>query len=64
MGSTKLSLVFCISFALVIPSLLADFEVFDEVLKQRADEAKQAALEAYNPNPEEITETFNAKVTK
>ncbi|KAH7532610.1 hypothetical protein FEM48_Zijuj04G0039800 [Ziziphus jujuba var. spinosa] len=64
MVSTKLSLVFFISFALVIPSLLADFGVFDEVLKQRADEAKQAALEAYTPNPEEITDIFNAQVTK
>lgn len=64
MVSTKLNLVFLVAFALVIPTLLADIGVFDEVWQQRAEEARQAALEAYTPNPEEVTENFNAQVTE
>ncbi|KAF3444755.1 hypothetical protein FNV43_RR14448 [Rhamnella rubrinervis] len=62
--STKLNLVFLVAFALVIPTLLADIGLFDEVWKKRAEEARQVALDAFTPDPEEVTENFNAQVTK
>lgn len=64
MVSAKLSLVFLVSFAFLVPTLLAHIGVFDEVWKQRADEARVAAFEAFTPDPEEVTDGFNAQVTK
>lgn len=35
---------------------------FDAVWRQRAKEAQKAALEAYNPHPEKVTNSLNKKV--
>jgi pectate lyase len=64
MVSTKLGLIFCVSFAVLIPSLWANIAEFDDYWQQRADEAKKAALEAYHPNPEEVTEQINTHVNE
>lgn len=63
-GTTKLGLVFLIGFVVLIPSLQADIGDFDESWQQRAEEAHKAALEAYDPNPEEVTDSFNEEVDK
>ena len=59
-GAKLLLLIF--AFAIIIPSLEAGIADFDEVWQQRAQEAKKAALEAYQPHPEEVTENFNEHV--
>uniref|UniRef100_A0A2N9FAB7 Pectate lyase n=1 Tax=Fagus sylvatica TaxID=28930 RepID=A0A2N9FAB7_FAGSY len=64
MVSTKLGLIFCVSFAVLIPSLWANIAEFDDYWQQRADKAKKAALEAYHPNPEEVTEQINTHVNE
>lgn len=64
MAATKLRLVFFVSLAVLVPSLQANIGEFDEFWQQREAEAKKAALEAYQPNPELITEQFNSKVNE
>ncbi|PON95893.1 Pectate lyase [Trema orientale] len=64
MSVTKLGLLFFISFVILIPSRLANIAEFDESWQQRAEEAQKAALEAYDPNPEEVTENLNFEVSK
>ncbi|XP_041004880.1 pectate lyase-like [Juglans microcarpa x Juglans regia] len=62
MAVTKLRLVFFVSLAVLIPSLQANIGEFDEFWQKREVEAKKASLEAYQPNPEMVTEQFNSKV--
>lgn len=64
METTKLCLIFLVYFAVLIPSLQANISEFDNFWQQRAEEAKKAALKAYEPNPEKITEQLNSKVYK
>ena len=64
MSGTKLGLIFFISFVVLIPSRLANIAEFDESWQQRAEEAQKAALEAYDPNPEEVTDNLNYEVSK
>lgn len=63
MEATKLSLlIFFVSFAALVPTLRANIGEFDEVLQKKAEQARLAALEAYTPNPEEVTEHLNLHV--
>ncbi|KAF8399421.1 hypothetical protein HHK36_015286 [Tetracentron sinense] len=55
---------FFFSSAVIIPTLRAHIGDFDEVWQKRAEEAKKAALEAYDPNPDEVTNHFNTHVDK
>lgn len=64
MDVAKLRLIFFFSFATIIPRLWADIGNFDEVWRQRAENASKVALESYDPNPEEITNQFNYRVHK
>ncbi|KAF8390257.1 hypothetical protein HHK36_024782 [Tetracentron sinense] len=48
----------------MVPTLRAHIGDFDEVWQQRAEEAKKAAIDAYHPNPEEVTDHFNTHVNK
>lgn len=64
MEATKLRLVFFVSLAVLIPSLQANIDEFDEFWKKREAESKKAALDAYQPNPEVVTEQFNSKVNE
>lgn len=57
-------LLFFVSFAVIVPTLHAHIASFDDYWKQRAEEAQKAAQEAYNPNPEEITNDLNSHVNK
>ncbi|XP_057953943.1 pectate lyase [Malania oleifera] len=56
------SLIFFFSLAVLVPILQADIGELDEVWQQRAEAAKQAALNAYHPNPEQVTRQFNSYV--
>lgn len=67
--ASKLDLVlFMISFCILVPSLRAsianDSNVgqFDAVWKERELKAEKAALKAYQPNPEKVTDDFNESV--
>jgi len=62
MAATRLSLILLVSFAVIVPSLRAHIAEFDKFWQQKSEEAKKAALEAYQPNPEEITEQLNWRV--
>ena len=64
LGTTKLGLVFLIGFVVLIASLKAEISDFDDSWQKRAEEAHKAALEAYDPNPEEVTDSFNEEVDK
>ncbi|GMY26063.1 putative pectate lyase p59 [Fagus crenata] len=57
-------LLFFVSFAVIIPTLHAHIAEFDDYWKLRAEQARKDALEAYNPQPEEITSNFNYHVNK
>jgi pectate lyase len=55
---------FFFAFAMMISTLRAHIGEFDEVWQQRAKEAEKAALEAYHPDPENVTRQFNIRVAK
>ena len=61
-GKAFICCCFFLSFALIVPTLHAKIAKLDNFLKQRADEAKQAAEKAYNPHPEEVANSFNKQV--
>ncbi|KAJ8749877.1 hypothetical protein K2173_013792 [Erythroxylum novogranatense] len=63
MKMAKLTLIFLISFASMIPSLRGNIGHFDEVWQKRAEEAKKNLLEAYVPDPENVTDSFNLHVS-
>ncbi|KAF4376650.1 hypothetical protein CsatB_021650 [Cannabis sativa] len=63
-ATTKLGFIFLISFLVLIPTLLAHIGGYDEEWQKRAEESKKAALEAYEPNPEQVTENLNYEVNK
>lgn len=62
MASNRSSFLFLTLFAV---SCIAQgsIEGFDDYWTKRAEEAKEAALKAFNPNPEEVTAHFNANVS-
>lgn len=67
MASLKVGLVlFMCSFCVLIPCLKANdnstIAVFDTVYQEREKEAEIAALKAYQPHPEEVTEDLNKNV--
>lgn len=61
-NSTIFFSFFLFYFAVIIPTINGRYVELDDFLKQRADNAFQAALSAYNPDPESITENFNEEV--
>lgn len=67
MASLKVGLVlFMCSFCVLISCLKANdnstIAVFDTVYQEREKEAEVAALKAYQPHPEEVTEDLNKNV--
>lgn len=50
------------SMAVMIPTLRAGIAEFDDFLLQEADEAKKAALQAFDPNPMNVTDHLNHHV--
>lgn len=65
MEAKRLSIwFFAACLAVLAPSLRAhepNFEI-DDYWRQRAEEAQNAALEAYHPNPEEVADGLNYHV--
>lgn len=57
-----LKLLMISAFVMIFPTLNANIANFDEVWQKRAEEAKKAAYEAYQPHPEEVTNNFNQQV--
>ena len=55
-------LVLSLFLAAIFPTLRAKIADFDEVWQKRAEDAKKASLEAYNPHPERVTQNFNKQV--
>lgn len=62
MEAVQLRLIFFFTFVVIIPTLTANIGYFDPVWQQRAKAAKETTKQAYQPNPEEVTEDFNAHV--
>ncbi|KAI4329609.1 hypothetical protein MLD38_027977 [Melastoma candidum] len=62
MGSFGYKSVLVIVVAFVIVTVQAHIAHFDEVWQKRAEAARKAALEAYQPNPENVTDEFNHRV--
>ncbi|KAF8010848.1 hypothetical protein BT93_J1482 [Corymbia citriodora subsp. variegata] len=56
--------VFALSLAALVPSLEAHIGEFDDYWQKRAEKAQKAALEAYSPDPENVTSHFNLRVHK
>ncbi|XP_030447198.1 pectate lyase-like [Syzygium oleosum] len=54
--------ILALSLAVLVPSLEAHIGEFDEYWQKRAEEAQKDALEAYNPDPENVTAHFNSRV--
>ncbi|KAL5725015.1 pectate lyase [Ranunculus cassubicifolius] len=52
-------LIIFFSLAILAQLVIANIGEYDEVWKKRAEEAKKNAMEAYQPNPDEITEHLN-----
>lgn len=64
-SSRNVGLLVClVSFFVLIRSLRADIGDFDETWQKRAEEAQKAALDAYDPDPEDSTDVFNQEVGK
>ncbi|KAI4384240.1 hypothetical protein MLD38_002420 [Melastoma candidum] len=61
MAAVKWSVLF-LSVAVVAPVLRAADPVPDEYWQKRAEEAQKANLEAYNPNPLDVTNSLNLHV--
>lgn len=63
MGALDHKLVFAFAFlAVMVPVLRANIADFDEVWQKRAEEAKKAAMDAYEPDPDKVAEDFNQRV--
>jgi pectate lyase len=65
MGAVKnYMLLVLFALAMQTSTLKAGIANFDEYWKKRAEEAKEASREAYEPNPEKVTKHFNDEVHK
>ena len=51
-----------VSMAVLMPTLRAGIAEFDDFLLQKSEEAKQASLEAFHPDPMNVTDHFNQHV--
>ncbi|KAG5521151.1 hypothetical protein RHGRI_033638 [Rhododendron griersonianum] len=56
------ALVFLVSLAVMIPALHAHIGEYDEYWQNKAKEAKKAAAETFNPNPEVVINNLNKDV--
>lgn len=56
--------LFFVSFAVFVPTLHASIGDFDEYWKNRAEQAHQDALKAFNPDPLNVTNQFNLHVNQ
>ncbi|XP_058193375.1 probable pectate lyase P59 [Rhododendron vialii] len=56
------ALVFLVSLVVMIPALHAHIGEYDEYWQNKANEAKKAAAETFNPNPEDVINNLNKDV--
>lgn len=61
-GIKLIGFVLALSLAALVPSFEAHIGEFDEYWKKRAEEAQKDALEAYHPDPQNVTAHFNSRV--
>lgn len=65
MEANKFSLIFfCVLCLAIFPTLKANIGHFDQVWQKRSEEAKNAAQQAFKPNPEKVTADVNKHVNK
>ncbi|CAI0453526.1 unnamed protein product [Linum tenue] len=57
----KYVFILFLSFATIVPCLLANIAYYDDVWQKRAEEAKKNTLEAYVPNPLETDEDADSQ---
>jgi len=63
MKSSKFSLLlFYVIFLAILPTLKAKIGHFDHVWQRRLKEAREAAKQAYKPDPMKVTSDFNTHV--
>ena len=63
MGKTTLTLLFLCGLAVIFPVLKANVvEDYDDFWQKQEEEAKEAAILAYNPNPDEVVHHLNHHV--
>ncbi|KAJ4706447.1 Pectate lyase family protein [Melia azedarach] len=62
MELASLRFIFFFTIAAFIPSLSVNIFYSDEVWRRRAEEAMNATIEAYDPNPEDAAHQFNMHV--
>ncbi len=62
MEPMKLILLLLCFFVAIFPITRAHIADFDEEWQKRAEEARKVALEAYQPNPEDVIDHFNNQV--
>nr|CAN69905.1 hypothetical protein VITISV_001007 [Vitis vinifera] len=60
--SSSLLLLFFVLFAVIAPTIRANIAEYDDYWKEREEEAKKAALEAFHPTPQEVNDHFNLHV--
>jgi len=65
MESSNFSLLFFyVIFLAILPTLQANIGQFDHVWHRRLKEAREAAKQAYKPNPMKVTAEFNTHVMR
>lgn len=61
-SAARVALLVMAALAITIPCLEANIGEFDNYLRQKAKQARRAALEAYEPNPLNVTSELNKHV--
>lgn len=61
-SAARVSLLLMAALAITIPCLEANIGEFDEYLREKAKQARRAALEAFEPNPLNVTSEINKHV--
>ncbi|OWM75976.1 probable pectate lyase P59 [Punica granatum] len=61
-SNSALSFLLFVTFAVIVPGFSAHIAEFDEYWQKRAEQAENATLEAYHPNPSEVTNHLNQHV--
>lgn len=59
MDVTKLVFVLFISLGAIVPTLFANIAEYDDVWRKREEIAWNNTLNAYEPNPEQVTSELN-----
>ena len=63
-SNTLLLLLVVMVLVVLVPTVRANIDTYDDYWKSRAKEGKLDALEAFDPSPEDVSHEFNQKVEK